>query len=158
MRSPQFRIDLCAVVRGIDCARLDPAQAARAIRPLRLQAWVALVSFPLLAVYSALTELDRWGPSLSAGWPFWAGITFSTIIVTICAHTLYFSVLQRYPASLIAPLGLMMPLMSISMGVLILNEPFDLKTVIGGLLALSGLLLILTRKPRQFVSAPQEAS
>lgn len=67
------------------------------IRPLRLQAWVALVSFPLLAVYSALTELDRWGPSLSAGWPFWAGITFSTIIVTICAHTLYFSVLQRYP-------------------------------------------------------------
>lgn len=125
------------------------------IHPLRLQAWVGLASFLPLAVYSAVAEQDQVGTALAAGWPFWAGLAFSVLVVTLLAHTLYFGLLQRYPASLIAPLGLMMPLMTISMGVLLLGEPFDLRMAFGGVLALGGLLLILYRAPPQLANPPE---
>ncbi|MDB5506285.1 MAG: hypothetical protein JWR75_923 [Devosia sp.] len=125
------------------------------IRPLRLQAWVALASFPPLLAYSLLAEHGQWQSSLAAGWPFWAGLAFSVVIVTIVAHTAYFHVLQRYPASLVAPLGLMLPLMSIAMGVVLLGESFDLRMLVGGLVALVGLLVILFGQP---ATVPDEAT
>ncbi|MDB5535596.1 MAG: hypothetical protein JWQ65_471 [Devosia sp.] len=129
------------------------------IRPLRLQAWVALASFPPLTAYSLLAEHHQIETSLAAGWPFWAGLVFSAFVVTIIAHTLYFGVLQRYPASLIAPLGLMMPLMSIAMGVVILHETFDLRMLAGGVVALAGLLVILSRQPlARAIEQPSEAT
>jgi len=116
------------------------------IHPMRIQAWVALASFPPLAAYSWLAEDNPAQASFSAGWPFWAGWVFSAFLVTIVAHTLYFSVLQRYPASLIAPLGLMMPLMSVAMGVFLLGEHFNLLMVTGSVIAFGGLYLILRRQ------------
>jgi O-acetylserine/cysteine efflux transporter len=126
------------------------------IRPLRMQAWVALASFPPLTGISLFAEHGQWQGGIDAGWPFWAGLAFSVAIVTIVAHTAYFRVLQRYPASLVAPLGLMMPLMSIAMGVVLLGEAFDLHMLLGGLVALIGLLAILFGQatPPQ----PQEAT
>ena len=126
------------------------------IRPLRMQAWVALASFPPLLVFSLLAEHAQWQGGVDAGWPFWAGLAFSVVIVTIVAHTAYFRVLQRYPASLVAPLGLMMPLMSITMGVGLLGEAFTASMLVGGLVALTGLFIILFGQPT--APQPQEAT
>jgi drug/metabolite transporter (DMT)-like permease len=125
------------------------------IHPLRLQGWVGVASFLPLTAYSVVAEHNQWDTAIAAGWPFWAGLAFSVAVVTIFAHTLYFGLLQKYPASLIAPLGLMTPLMTIAMGVLLLGEHFDLRMAIGGVLALGGLLLILMR-PTPQIAAAQE--
>ena len=113
------------------------------IHPLRMQAWVAVASAPPLLLFAGVAENGQWQASMAVGWPFWLGVLFSAFIVTILAHTLYFGVLQHYPASLIAPLGLMMPLMTIVMGVALLNEQVDLRMGIGCAIALVGLVIVL---------------
>lgn len=129
-----------------------------AIRPLTMQAWVALVSAPPLLAYSLLVEPAPVETSLAAGWPFWAGLAFSTFAVTIAATTLFFWVLQRYPASIVAPLGLMMPLMAVAMGIVLLGETFELRTALGGVIALAGLLLVLRQPIPRDDAAPREMS
>lgn len=127
-----------------------------AIRPLTMQAWIALVSAPPLMAYALLFEPAPMETSLAAGWPFWVGLAFSVGLVTLVATTLYFGLLQRYPASIIAPLGLMMPLMAVAMGIVLLGEGFDLRMAIGGVIALVGLLLVLRQRPPREIVLPRE--
>ena len=118
-----------------------------AIKPLTMQAWTAIVSAPPMLAYTFLAETAPLAASLDAGWPFFAGLAFSVVAVTLVATTTYLRLLQRYPASIIAPLGLMTPLMTVLMGILLLGEGFDLRMAIGGIVALAGLLLVLRQPP-----------
>jgi drug/metabolite transporter (DMT)-like permease len=126
------------------------------IKPLTMQGWTALVSFPPLIAYSLIAEGRPIETSLAIGWPFLAGLAFSVVLVTLMATTLYLGLLQRYPASIIAPLGLMMPLMAVAMGVVLLGEPFDLRMGVGAAIALLGLLLVLRKQPPRDAEQPQE--
>jgi len=78
------------------------------------------------------------------------------VLVTLVATTLYLGLLQRYPASIIAPLGLMMPLMAVAMGVLLLGERFDMQMAAGGAIALLGLVLVLRKQPPRDAEQPLE--
>lgn len=62
-----------------------------AIRPLQLQAWVAVISALQLLLFSALTESGQLASSLSGGWFFAAAVLFSIFVVTIWAHTSLFA-------------------------------------------------------------------
>lgn len=126
------------------------------IKPLTMQGWTALVSFPPLITYALLAEGNPIETSLAVGWPFFAGLAFSVVLVTLVATTLYLGLLQRYPASIIAPLGLMMPLMAVAMGVLLLGERFDIQMVAGGAIALLGLVLVLRKQPPRDAEQPLE--
>jgi drug/metabolite transporter (DMT)-like permease len=64
-----------------------------------------------------------------------------------CTHTIYYGLILRHPANLIAPLMLMSPLMTVALGILITGDRFDLRTAGGSALALTGVLVItLERK------------
>jgi drug/metabolite transporter (DMT)-like permease len=126
------------------------------IKPLTMQGWTALVSFPPLITYALLAEGNPIEASLAVGWPFFAGLAFSVVLVTLVATTLYLGLLQRYPASIIAPLGLMMPLMAVAMGVLLLGERFDVQMAAGGVIALLGLVLVLRKQPPRDAVQPLE--
>lgn len=113
------------------------------IRPLRLQAWVSSVSALPLAAASALLEQHQWTASLAGGWAFWAALAFSVLVVTIWAHTAYFSILQRYEANLIVPLTLAMPIMTMFLGLTITGDHIDMRTLIGTAAALVGVAIVL---------------
>jgi O-acetylserine/cysteine efflux transporter len=117
--------------------------------PLQLQAWIAFVSAPPLILFTLLAETGQWESSVAAGWVFAGALAFSVIFVTMFAHTAYFSLLRSHPASIVAPLSLMMPVMSVTMGVFLLGEPFGVQMAIGSVMTLLGLIPILIRFPNR---------
>jgi drug/metabolite transporter (DMT)-like permease len=115
------------------------------MRPITFQAWVGLVSVGPMALLSAWLEPGQADAASAAGWPFWAALVFSAVVVSVGAHTVYVTLLQRYEANLISALILVTPLATIGLGVLVLHEPFGPRLAIGSLLALAGVLIIALR-------------
>jgi drug/metabolite transporter (DMT)-like permease len=115
------------------------------LRPITFQAWVGLSSVFPMAALSAWLEPGQVQTALAAGWPFWAALVFSALVVSVGAHTVYVVLLQRYEANLISALILMTPLATIALGVAILHDPFGPRLVIGSALALLGVLIIALR-------------
>jgi O-acetylserine/cysteine efflux transporter len=115
------------------------------MRPITFQAWVGLVSVLPMTLLSAWLEPGQVGAAVAAGWPFWAALLFSAIVVSVGAHTVYVTLLQKYEANLISALILVTPLATIGLGVAVLHEPFGPRMAIGGALALAGVLIIALR-------------
>ncbi len=126
------------------------------VAPLRFQAWVGLTAVVPLTLASALFEHDQWKTSVAAGWPFVAALLFSALIVSVCAHTLYYGLIARYEATLLAPLTLMTPLTTIGLGVLITGDTLDLRMIAGAALALLGVLIVAVRPSRAPIVEAQE--
>lgn len=126
------------------------------VAPLRFQAWVGLTAVVPLSLASALFEHDQWTTSVAAGWPFVAALLFSALIVSVCAHTLYYGLIARYEATLLAPLTLMTPLTTIGLGVLITGDRLDLRMIAGAALALLGVLIVAVRPSRAPIVEAQE--
>lgn len=118
------------------------------VKPFRFQAWVGLVSATALTFASALLEDGQWAAASANTWPLIAAVLFTALIVSIGAHSVYYHLIDRYEANLLAPLTLMTPLATIGLGVLITHDHFDLRMGIGGGLAMLGVLIVaLRRKP-----------
>lgn len=121
------------------------------VKPLRLQAWVGLSSLVPMVALSAALEPGQVQAGIDAGWPFVASALFSGLVVSVLAHTLYYSLIQKYEANLISPLTLMTPLATIGMGVIFTHDVFDLRMAFGTAVALAGVLVIALR-PSQAVA------
>lgn len=115
------------------------------MRPITFQAWVGLSSIAPMALLSALFERDQFDLAVLTGWPFLAALVFSAVIVSLGAHTVYVTLLQKYEANLISALILVTPLATIGLGVAVLHDPFGPRLAIGSLLAVAGVLIIALR-------------
>lgn len=124
------------------------------VRPLQLQAWVGFASFWPMAALSAGLEPDAVSAALAAGGPFAAAVLFSGLVVSVVAHTLYYSLILRYAANLLSPLTLMTPLATIGLGVLLFHDPFGPRMALGATVALTGVLVVALR-PGQSLPAPR---
>jgi drug/metabolite transporter (DMT)-like permease len=116
------------------------------VKPLQFQAWVGFLSVWPLAVLSAWLEPGQLQQGLAAGWPFFAAVLYSGLVVSMGAHTGYYLLIGRYEANLISPLTLMTPLATIALGVAIFHDPFGARMAVGSVLALSGVLIIALRR------------
>lgn len=118
------------------------------VTPFRFQAWVGFVSVIALGLCSSLFEQGQWSAAIAIGWPFFAAVLFTALIVSVGAHSAYYHLIRQYEANLLAPLTLMTPLATIAFGVLITHDDFDLRMALGATLALGGVLIVaLRRKP-----------
>ncbi|NRD91171.1 EamA/RhaT family transporter [Sphingopyxis sp. BSNA05] len=115
------------------------------VTPFRFQAWVGLVSVISLTLCSALFEQGQWAAARTAGWPLAAAVLFTALIVSVGAHSAYYSLIGRYEANLLAPLTLITPLATIGLGVWITNDAFDLRMALGAALAIGGVLIVALR-------------
>ena len=115
------------------------------MRPITFQAWVGFASLAPMALLSAWLEPNAVDAAVAAGWPFWTALVFSAVVVSLGAHTVYVTLLQKYEANLISALILVTPLATIVLGVLVLNDPFGPRLIIGSALALAGVLIIALR-------------
>jgi O-acetylserine/cysteine efflux transporter len=116
------------------------------VKPLQFQAWVGFASFWPLALLSAWLEPGQVQSGLAAGWPFFACVLYSGLVVSVGAHTGYYFLIGRYEANLISPLTLMTPLATIALGVAIFADPFGVRMAAGSALALTGVLIIALRR------------
>ena len=115
------------------------------MRPITFQAWVGWVSLLPMVALSVWLEPGQLEIARHIGWPLVAAVLFSAIVVSLGAHTLYVTLLQRYEANLISALVLVTPLATIVLGVLVLHDPVGPRLVIGSILALAGVLIIALR-------------
>ena len=128
------------------------------IAPLRLQAWVGLTGFAVLTPLTLGVDQSEWHFAWEAGWPFWAALLYSALIVSVLAHTAFYRLIQRYEANLLSPLTLITPLATIALGVMITGDQLDTKMIVGTALALVGVLIVALRRTQAPIPQTQERS
>ena len=118
-----------------------------------LQGWLAVISWPLLAVASFGLEDNQAAAIAGVDTLGWAAVGFSAIGASLFGHGATYYLVQRYDVSLISPLMLMSTLFGVAFGVLLLDDQLTLRIVTGGALTLGGVLLITLRSPSQPASS-----
>jgi O-acetylserine/cysteine efflux transporter len=140
---------LLGVLAGLSWAVANIAtRKAASTEPMKLTAWMCVVATPPLLVVSALVE----GPT--AGWAALgtafttpdghlalAGLVYTALAGTVVGTGIYVALLGRYPASTVAPLSLMVPIVGFTVAWLALGEVPAPLTVVGGAIVIVGALV-----------------
>jgi len=142
----QASLGLLAVFAGAVSSALGAVFLKRLdLSALRLQAWAGASSVVVLIPLSLLIERGQWRAMAGAPGEFAAALAFSSLAVSVLAHTLYYRFLQTHDANLVAPLTLVTPLFTVLMGVAITGDPVGWPLIAGGLMAAAGVLVIVLR-------------
>ncbi|MDG1416890.1 MAG: EamA family transporter [Maricaulis sp.] len=120
---------------------------------MRLQAWIGLFSWPPMLILTLVFEQDQIAAMMAGGWQFFAALVFTVGLVNIFGHGVFYNLLQRYDATIIAPLSLMAPLTGVIAGVMLANDPISTQLLVGGGLALLGVTVIALRPNRTLPDA-----
>jgi drug/metabolite transporter (DMT)-like permease len=115
------------------------------VKPLQFQAWVGLTSVIPTLAYTLSFETGQAAVTLANPWALGAAVLFSGLVVSVLAHTLYYTLIQRYEATLVSPLTLMTPIFTIALGVIFTGDVVDLRMALGAALAMAGVLVIAFR-------------
>ncbi|MFP3942338.1 MAG: DMT family transporter [Alphaproteobacteria bacterium] len=120
----------------------------RDIGIFELQAWVAIISWPVLLSLSVMLEGSPQPWFESAGWRGWGAIAFTALVSNLFAHAGMFYLLKRYEVSLLSPLNLMTPVFTVTIGVAFLGDVLTAQMATGGALILLGVGIITARRPQ----------
>jgi O-acetylserine/cysteine efflux transporter len=142
-----FTIGLLAAAGGALAAAAGTIFVKRVdIKPIPLQAWIGLISFPPLLIASLIFERDQMQAIVTGDWLFMASLLFTVLVVNVFGHGTFYWLLRRYDASFLAPMMLMGPLFGVIAGVVLLGDPVTWQLVAGGLIALVGVGIVAARK------------
>ncbi len=137
----------------IACAAMSEAVGAvlikvvKGVGPLQLLAWFSVVGTAVLWPLSlALEDNQTTAFSEDTRLNFGLALLYSSILVSIVAHSSYYWLIQRLPIYVVSTTGLMTTVIAVIGSILILNEALTIQLLIGGLMTLFGIALILFRK------------
>lgn len=122
-----------------------------------LNAWIAVLAAPQLAVASLILEKGQFATLAAADWRGWSAMVFTTVSGGIVAYGLWYYLLGRYAVNRIMPLTLLAPALAVLIAGIALDEPLTWKVLAGAALTLVGVAAIQLRQTP--ATAPeQEAS
>ncbi len=113
-----------------------------------LQAWLALLITPSLALASWGVERGQIESIQTANWLEWGCVLFGGVVSSIVANALMFRLVQRFEVSRTTPYMLLSPLVGIGLGILVLDDHLTTQIAIGGALALSGVAIVALAERR----------
>ncbi|WP_330251118.1 EamA family transporter [Nocardia sp. NBC_00565] len=120
------------------------ATASDGVNPLHLTLWMAVVPpIPMFAL-SALTEGPTTGlhaltdVSSPSGWHALLGLAYIVALATIVGSGLWTYLMSRYPASTVAPMSLLVPVVGILAAWAVFGEQPTPLSLIGGLIVIGG--------------------
>jgi len=122
-------------------------------KPLELQAWITLISTPLLALWSGIFESGQMTAIAAATWHGWAALAFTALIASLIAHTGYYYLIQRYPVTSVSPLTVLSPVFGVYFGVTVFGDELSLRMVIGAIMTLTGVFIVALRE-RKIIESP----
>ena len=115
------------------------------ISAVALQAWAGLISLIVLAPASLAFESGQIDALAAAPWEIAGCVVFAGLIVSVGAHSSYFSLFKQHDANLIVPLTLFTPLLTIAFGAWLTGDTIGWQLLGGGALALVGVAIIVLR-------------
>ncbi len=140
---------LCAFIGSIGTIIMKRLSADIAV--FQMQSWIAMLSWPLLFLVSALFESGQIEAVMTASPAAIGGIFYTALGASLIGHAGMYYLLQRYDVTLISPLTLLAPIFGIVFGVLFWGDDLGSRFWLGGALTLLGVLIIAIRK-REFAS------
>lgn len=114
----------------------------------RLNAWPALLAAPMMFLLSAVTEHGQIDAVRNAGIAAWTAMAYQVVITTALCYGLWYSMMRRYPVTQVMPFTLLEPVFGALSAVLLLHEAWDWQMVLGALVTVSGLAIIVIRRPQ----------
>lgn len=126
------------------------------LSPLALNAWMALISLPVLIALSLILETDQYREWLVPDWRLHASLVYMAVLSSIVGYGIWFYLLRRHPVSRTAPFLLLVPIIGAISSVATLGDPITWRTAISGLITLAGVALIVIRRPAIAAGAPAE--
>jgi len=116
------------------------------IGPFQYLAWMGVLAVPSLGLASFLFETGQIEATKAAGSGIIIGVLYTALLASIFAHGQYFRLLKTYDVSLVVPLTLMSPFWAVILGVIIRDEPFGFKLIIGATFILASVFIIARRQ------------
>ncbi len=120
----------------------------RDITAWQLQAWIGIVSAPGLLLVSFALESGQWQAIGNATWVGWCSLLFTAIASSLIAHTMMFHLIAKYPVTSVAPVNVLSAIFSILCGVIWFGDQLTLRILIGGGIALVGVVIVAMRDRR----------
>ena len=117
----------------------------RGVGVFELQAWIAVLSAPVLAACALTLEPMSFAQLRAVSPLTWGAVVFSALATSIVGHGGFFYLIQRHEVSLIAPLTLFSTLFAILFGVWLLGDVITIRIAVGGVLTLFGVLVLVMR-------------
>jgi O-acetylserine/cysteine efflux transporter len=111
-----------------------------------LNAWIAVLAAPQLAVASLILEEGQLASLAAADWRGWSAMVFTTVSGGIAAYGLWYHLLGRYPVNRVMPLTLLAPALAVLIAGAALDEPLTVKVLAGAALTLVGVAAIQLRQ------------
>ncbi|MFZ5914767.1 MAG: DMT family transporter [Pseudomonadota bacterium] len=111
-----------------------------------LQAWIALLSWPVLAPLSLLLERGQIPAIGNASWAAWGGVLYTVVGTSLIGHAGMYYLLQRYEVTQTAPLTLLSPVWGVFFGVTLLGDNLSPSILFGGLITLLGVGIVTVRQ------------
>ena len=116
--------------------------------PWAMQAWIALITAPTMAIGSLLVEQNQFRYALDAHWSVWFFIAFGAIVSSIVANAFMFRLVQRYEVSRTTPYLLMTPVLTFVLAAIVLGDQITPQIVIGASATLVGVALVALAERR----------
>jgi len=129
-------------------ANLQIKRLAADINGWQLNAWVGLLAAPMMFGLSALVERGQVEAIRGADAAAWSSMVYQIIVITIVCYGLWYAMMARYPVSQVMPFTLLEPVFGALTAVLLLGEQWDWQMVLGALVTVSGLAIIVIRRPQ----------
>lgn len=116
--------------------------------PWATQAWVALVSVPMLTFGTFAFERGHAEAVANAHWSVWAFIAFGAVVSSIVANAFMFRLVQRYEVSRTTPYLLLTPVISFTLATVVLHDRITPQILIGAAATLVGVALVALAERR----------
>jgi O-acetylserine/cysteine efflux transporter len=118
------------------------------IKPVELQAWFAMASWPVLLLMTLMLESGQIQAVRNAGALAWMSVAYVALLSSLVGHTGYYYLIQRYPVSSVAPVTVLSPLFSVMFSITLLRTPLTPRLIAGGTITLLGVLIISAREKK----------
>jgi len=113
--------------------------------PLMLMGWSSLLTVPQVTLMSLLLEHGQLTSLVTADQHGWLALAYTIFIGGILGFGLWFWLIARCSMGRVAPFGLLLPVFAVISSVLFLGDHMTLKLIVGGLLAISGVVITQVR-------------
>jgi O-acetylserine/cysteine efflux transporter len=127
------------------CSRLAQRDG-EAVDPLHLTLWMTVVPpVPMLAASAVVEGPGAWGDVVAMVTPDGVAglvaLVYLSLVATVLAAGIWTGLMRRYPAGLVAPHSLLVPVVGMSLAMVLLGERPSVTELVAGVVVVGGVLV-----------------